>query len=386
MIYDQQTLKTCEENFAIAEATLRDIVIRFQQPEALSRNTEKVLRECSAICEEMLFLREKMTAAKSFVRANDQEVFKSEEKCSSRFFPKVETSQLQGIRAEIAAEAREHAESDLVHWIECWQDLVAEHIAEKTLVSIERASKEIEERRRAWECLRRSVMGRGAGWLSKIRTLRHANKTCEAQVVGQVQDQRIQLARTLLTRSTEGVTRLAGIASVFLKLSGHAESCGDKVIRRVLELEREEEVSRNLEARKVELRQHIAAARAEAERLSAAVRERVAEQRRAEAEKGRKMLQYYSGNGEDPSRRIARAIESQIGKTYEPLQDLIDKEVEEIGFRRHAQGKIRNEIERLMDVIQEYEYDARGEGLELPRATTRRTEQTFKVGEGTLRN
>jgi hypothetical protein len=367
---DQETLKTCEQNFAFAEEMLRDLMLKLQNTSSGGRGEEKTLRECVMLCEEFMALRDRLQNENSAYLAEQHKQCAKDGNTSEKLEAQTALSsgtRLQQLREQVSCSARVKADSALLHWVENWRDIVEASMAEKTLNWVTVASQTIAQKQCFWEQSVRGVSSDSQGWFSKLKTLRHASVFTNIHALCSVQDERVRWAQGALTRSVAMVEHLAGTVSVFFKVSGHAGDYQDRVVRRVLELELEDDVSKLLLQEKCQLQQRVDSLHKEALGIHREAHALVVEHARAESEKSGKMLQYYARKGEDPSKLIAKATEVQMVKIYAPLKETIV-------------------MERLMGVVHEYEKDVKGIRFEDSGATARRSHQEVAAGEGALRN
>lgn len=367
---DQETLKTCEQHFAFAEQTLRDLMLRLQSGETLGREEEKTLRACVALCEELMSLQGGIISNKSSdlpksLGPSSQE--QSESDAAEKYSSSSRGNRLNKMREQVSRSARVKADSRLLQAVENWQDLVEVSVAEKTLEWAALASGIIAQKQVDWARAVQNVSSNAQGWLSKLRTLRHASAFTNIQALCGVQNDRLRWTESALSRSLATVEYLAGTVSVFFKISGHADASKSKIVRRVLELELEEDVAKLLIEEKGRLEQCADSLRSDALSIHRDAHALVVEHARAEAEKSGKMLQYYARKGGDPSKLIAEATEVQMGKTCVSL---------------HAAMR----MEPLMGAVNEYEKGFRGVRFNCVRTDARRSSYEIASSAGTIRN
>jgi hypothetical protein len=243
---------------------------------------------------------------------------------------------------------------DLQEWLVLWDRKIDEEVGEDYLRWLSQAGGVVQKQAREWAEANASAAPGQFGIFSRIRALRasaRAKKT--ARLVASLKSESAA-RRERLKAAQARVANLCGVLASFLKAPALNAGQNTRVVRKLLFLELERELSERLGAdireREARTREARASAHERAGRLRA-LRQYVAD---VEARKNLRLVELYAASCANVQEAIPAATVLQVNAAFAELGESGRIWNEKIEAERARVRRLAREMERLAGVVDEY--------------------------------
>jgi hypothetical protein len=349
-----QTIR--DQIFAQAEEQLRGLV--------LERERHKEEGEIATQFDEAIKLAESVLAwrARFGIRSDSSQASEFEEPEKTQVMKPHNPLEryLETVRLDLRRHYEQRVGADVRDWLEHWPLKVDAVVLEKSLEWLSTAATSVSTRQEEWAAIVRSRQGRRLGIFGKLRAFRTSKECREREAHGRELDAGVVAEQARLQKHIEKVKVAAGMLSVFLKVQAGGTAVEHRILKKVLELDRERDLRRHLQQRIEQTRRNIAELEEQRRQVKRDRDEALEQRARVENRKQMRLLEIYSRSEVDPCELVMQATEVQINSTYAEVEKLIRQELHEVSLREKRCQKLDSEFQRLIGVVHEYQKTAQG--------------------------